>query len=423
MRLGDGLYKAATASLSPFAGALIRRRVRRGREAPERMHERHARALPARPDGPLAWLHGASIGESLMLLELGKSLQARHPGLELLLTSQTRTSADLLAARLPDNAVHQMAPIDTPARARRFVGHWRPDLAVMAEGEIWPNLLKECRAAGVTTALINARMTAKSLNAWSRWPATARHVFRRFDLIIAADETTASRLGKLSGRTIAAPGNLKAALPPPPADAAQLAGLRADFVAGRTCLVAASTHPGEEALVIEAMERASPRCALILAPRHPERGSELASLCRARGFDTAQRSKGEVPGAGTAILLADTLGELGLWYQLADLVYLGGGHAGGVGGHNPLEPVRLGRPVISGPDVFNFAETMARLSREGGLHLVSAKALPERLSAALACGLAPPPDTLLRALDEEAAAPMTHTLDALGERLAERGIR
>ena len=413
MRLGERLYRTATATLSPLVGSLLRQRVRRGREAQGRLNERHAQDLPPRPAGQLAWLHGASVGESLMLVELGRALLARHPQLSLLMTSQTQTSAALLADRLPARTIHQMAPVDTPAIARRFVSHWQPGLVIMAEGEIWPNLLAEADRAGAALALVNARMTRKTLDGWARWPDTARQVFSRFDLLLAADPSTAEGLSGLAGRKVACPGNLKTALPPPAAEPTQLETLRQDFVAGRTCLVAASTHPGEEELLLDALSGISPRPALILAPRHPERGDTLAELCRAAGYTTAQRSRGEPATGETDILLADTLGELGLWYALADLVYLGGGHGEGIGGHNPLEPVGLGRPVLTGPLVHNFETVMARLERDGALERVDAAALPRRLAEALSDGMAAPSRELLNALASEAQAPMLATLDAL----------
>ncbi len=422
MRPGESLYRAATTAASPFVGWYLQRRIRKGSENAGRLGERHARSLPARPNGPLAWLHGASVGESLMLLALANALVARHPGLSLLLTSQTRTSADLLATRLPEGARHQMAPVDTPFAARRFIRHWRPDLAIMAEGEIWPNLLDAADRAGAAIALVNARMTQKSLAGWGRWPATARHVLSHFDLLMAADEATAKGLSRLSGCDVAMAGNLKAALPPPSADPCEVTRMRSGFIGERTCLVAASTHPGEERLVLNGLRALARPCALVLVPRHPERGDALAALCRDAGFVTARRSQGEVADHRTDILLADTLGELGLWFRLADLVYLGGGHAPGVGGHNPLEPVRLGRPVISGPDIFNFAATMARLERDGAVQLTDIGSFSHRLADAIDNGMAPPSPALLAALEDEAAGPMKRTLDALDRLLATRGL-
>lgn len=423
MRLGEGLYRTATATLSPLIGLLMTRRVQRGRESGERLNERYARHLPSRPEGRLAWLHGASVGESLMLLELGRKLLERYPDLHIVFTSQTQTSAALMAQRLPARTFHQMAPIDTPAIARRFIAHWQPELVVMAEGEIWPNLTGEADKSGASIALVNARMTRKTLDGWRRWPQTAQRVFARFDLMLAADTETAEGLSELAGREVILAGNLKSALPAPTADPFSIEAIRKGFIGPRPCLVAASTHPGEEDLLIAALVQLEKRPAIILAPRHPERGEALAHGFREAGFATAQRSKGEPATLETDILLADTLGELGLWYSLADLVYLGGGHGEGIGGHNPLEPVRLGRTVLTGPKVHNFRDVMERLEQAGALERVDADAFPARLGRAIADGLAPPSPQLLEALESEAQAPMETSLAALRKLFDERGTQ
>ena len=409
------MYYLASSALGLVSGLVMAHRVRTGREDKARLNERHARNLPARPQGRLAWLHGASVGESLILLEVGRRLQTRHPGLQLLYTSQTQTSARLMAARLPANARHQMAPIDTPRAARRFIAHWQPGLVIIAEGEIWPNLLTMAKQADARLALINARMTEKSLSGWARWPRTAGAVFGRFDLILAADKRTATGLTKLTGRSIHSPGNLKTALPPPDADATELAELRRRFLHGRPCFLAASTHAGEEALFLDAANALSPRPALIIVPRHPERGDEIDALVRQRGLSLARRSRGEMADQATDVLLADTLGEMGLWYRLADAVYLGGGHAEHIGGHNPLEPLQLERPVITGPVTYNFADLMpplirANAVRQAGNASELAMLAQSYLTGDDAVAIDRP---ALSAFFADAEAPMTETVRAL----------
>jgi 3-deoxy-D-manno-octulosonic-acid transferase len=401
------LYRLAGRLLAPFLPVLLRRRARAGKEDMLRLKERLARSLPPRRPGPLVWLHGASVGESGLLLALGQRLAEERPDLMLLFSSQTLTSARHIAPLLPDNAVHVMAPLDTPGIARRFMQHWKPDLCVFAEGEIWPNLLREAGRSGARCALVNARMTAETAKGWRRAPGTFRQLMNSFDVRFSADADTAARIEGLTGRAVRVSGNLKSAIPPPGANETELARLRRDFVGARRCLLAASTHAGEEALFLDAA--AGVDAALIIAPRHPERGPDVAALVRARGLPLARRANGEAPSLKDRVLLADTIGEMGLWLRLADAVYLGGGHAEGVGGHNPLEPIRLARPVVTGPLLHNFSALSAQLEEAGLLHKADD-------AAALGAFLAEPPvlpEAALAALEAEADAPMQQTLRAL----------
>lgn len=402
------LYRTLMWLVSPFLGSVLRARARQGKEDVLRTHERFARRFPPRLPGQLVWLHGASVGESLILLELGRRLIAARPGLMLVFTSQTLTSARLMGQILPDNAIHLMAPIDTPGAARRFLQHWRPDLCIFAEGEIWPNLVHEARRADARLALVNARMTEKSARGWLRFKGLFHALAGRFDVVLAADDDTARRLETLLGRAIRVSGNLKSALLPPEANPADLQRLKTEFIKDRRCLLAASTHPGEEALFLDAVA-ASHDTALIIAPRHPARGAEIEAMIRERRLSVARRSRGEAATARDRVLLADTMGEMGLWYRLADAVYLGGGHADGVGGHNPLEPVRLGKPVVTGPHVHNFAAMMSDLEQRGLI-----RTAPDATGVATALSSLPPPDgAALAGLAAEADRPMDITLAAL----------
>lgn len=347
------LYGAATALFEPFAPAVLRGRARRGKEDPGRIAERLGRAGQARPEGGLVWLHGVSVGETTSLLPLVAALTARRPDLTLLVTSGTVTAAQLLAQRLPKGVIHQYAPVDAPGAVRRFLDHWRPATAIFVESELWPNLIRAASRRGVRLALLSARMTEASAARWARWPASARALLGAFDLILPQDAATETRLRGLGG----APGprlNLKRIGEPLPADPVALQGLRA-AVAGRKVVLAASTHPGEEALVAEAFTAAEPGDALlIIAPRHPDRGPDLA-----RELGATLRSADEAPAG--PIHIADTLGELGLYFRVADVVVMGGGFVPGIGGHNPLEPARIGRPILTGPYAFNAADIYAEM--------------------------------------------------------------
>ncbi len=345
------LYAAATGLAEPLVPGLLRRRAARGKEDPARIGERLGRAGVARPPGPLIWLHGVSVGESLSLLPLAQALA--RPGLTLLVTSGTRTSAELLGKRLTPGAIHQYAPVDAPGAVRRFLDHWRPDAAIQVESELWPNLILGAKARGVKLALISARMTQDSADGWRRAPAAARAVLGAFDLILPQDADTEARLRAL-GATTGPHLNLKNVGAPLPADPAELERLWA-AIGDRRVILAASTHPGEDEIIARAA--AGTGALLIVAPRHPDRGQAVAALLSQLGYSTARRAAGEPLSATTTAYVADTLGEMGLFFRACDVVVMGGSFVPGVGGHNPLEPARLGVPILTGPDVFNAAAT------------------------------------------------------------------
>jgi 3-deoxy-D-manno-octulosonic-acid transferase len=353
------IYAAATGLFEPLAPALLARRARAGKEDAGRISERLGRPTTPRPDGPLVWLHGVSVGESLSLLPLIGALKAARPGLTLLVTSGTVTSADVLARRLPPGVIHQYAPVDAPGAARRFLDHWRPGAALFVESELWPNLIVAAKARGVKLALLSARMTDGSADGWGRAPATARVLLRAFDLVLPQDAATEARLQRLGAAT--GPYlNLKLLGEAPPVDTDLAAALKAD---GRRIVLAASTHPGEEPLIAEVFRAATgdTSALLIVAPRHPDRGPTVAADLRAQGFTVARRAANETLTPAATAYVADTLGELGAFYSAADVVVLGGSFVEGVGGHNPLEAARLGCAIVTGPHVFNAGEIFAEM--------------------------------------------------------------
>jgi len=378
--LSLAVYRLATTALEPFARLLLRRRAARGKEDPARLNERLARPALPRPDGPLVWLHGASVGESLSILPLVERLRAERPDATLLVTSGTVTSAGLLAKRLPQGVIHQFAPVDTPGGARRFIGHWRPDLAVFVESELWPNLLLEARAAGTRLALVSAKLSDKSFDGWRMRPFAAYRLFSGFDLILAQDARAAERFTSLGG-AVAGEADLKFGAAPLPADSAALAGLKA-ALADRPLLLAASTHQGEDEIVLDAFAALPDRPRLVIVPRHIERGPAIVAMALARGLVASLRSAD--PTAIAEVIVADTLGELGLWFRLADIALVAGSLVPGVGGHNPLEPARLSCPIVSGPHVENWLTAYAELSAVDGMALADESVLTERLAVALA---------------------------------------
>ncbi len=378
--LSLSLYRIATGALEPFAPLLLKRRATRGKEDPARLSERLARPETPRPEGKLVWLHGASVGETLSILPLVERLKAERPEATILVTSGTVASAQLLARRLPVGVIHQFAPVDTPGGAARFIAHWRPGLAVFVESELWPNLLLTAKAAGTRLALVSAKLSDASFDRWRAKPAAARRLFSGFDLILAQDARAAERFASLSG-AVAGEADLKFGAGALPADPAQLAQLQAAFQ-DRPLLLAASTHPGEDEIVLDAWAALPDRPRLVIVPRHVERGPAIAEAARARGLAASLRSLD--PLAVSDVTVADTLGELGLWFRLADLALVGGSLVPGVGGHNPLEPARLSCPVVSGPHVDNWLTAYAALSAVDGVTLAAAEVLSARLGALLA---------------------------------------
>ena len=384
MSLALGLYRAVTRLLEPLAPRLLDARARQGKEDAARVDERLGQASLPRPEGEVIWLHGVSVGESLSLLPLVERLRRDRPDLTPLVTSGTRTSAALLARRLPPGALHQYAPVDGPRAVAAFLDHWRPAAGVLVESELWPNLLLEAESRGVSLALLSARITPKTARGWARLSGAARRLLGTFRLILAQDLASAARLEALGGR-VDGLANLKLAGEAPPHDAATFTALSA-AVGDRPVVVAASTHPGEEAAIARAVARLSRPVCLILVPRHPERALDISSELAREGRRPALRSRGQNLDGRTDVYVADTLGEMGLFLRLADVVVMGGGFGpalGGspVGGHNPLEPARLAKPTLTGPDLSNWEGVAALLVEAGGLQVV---ATPDALTPAIA---------------------------------------
>ncbi len=342
-------------------------------------------ASAARPTGRLAWLHGASVGESLSLLPLADRLLAELPGIAVLVTSGTRASGEVLAQRLPAGVIHQYLPVDTPAAVAAFLGHWRPDLGVIVESELWPNLILATKESGARLALLSARLSLGSERGWAWFGGALREMLQAFDLVLARDADAAAAFARL-GVTVDGVADLKLGAAPLPFDDNELARMR-EATRGRPVILAASTHAGEEGVILDAFlaVRGDPRRPLlIIAPRHVGRGEAIAVIARELGLEARLRSMGEdVEGAETYI--ADTLGEMGLWFRLAGLGVLGGSFVTGLGGHNPLEPARLGCPAVSGPHVENWPISLD-LQRVGAARLVRAG---EELEAVLRAGLQP----------------------------------
>ncbi|HEY0848860.1 MAG TPA: 3-deoxy-D-manno-octulosonic acid transferase [Bradyrhizobium sp.] len=378
------VYRKLSFAMVPLAPALIKSRLKRGKEDPERVGERRGLSLGTRPHGPLVWIHGASVGEVLAAAALIERLRALN--LRILLTSGTVTSAAVVAKRFPPDIIHQYVPYDSPRYVARFLDHWRPSLALFIESDLWPNLILSAAARRLPMVLINGRMSPRSFPRWRRARNTISALLGQFEVCLAQSETDADRFAALGARNVITTGNLKLDVPAPPADGAKLEKLMA-MTRGRPVVAAASTHPGEEEILIETHRRLAgffPGLLTVIVPRHPDRGNAVAGLVAASGLRFAQRSREELPAANTDIYIADTLGELGLFYRLAPIVFMGGSLVEH-GGQNPIEAVKLGAAIVHGPHVFNFSDVYEALDQAGGARLaVSEEMLVKQLGTLLA---------------------------------------
>lgn len=377
------VYVALTMLAVPFAAWHSTRKLRRGGFRAHRAHEPLGHATEPRKDGPLIWFHAASVGESLSVLALITRMGAALPAARFLITSGTPTSASLIAQRMPPRCVHQFAPLDAPGPLKRFLRHWHPDAALFVESELWPQMLRRTRAQGAKMALINARLSARSVERWAERPRLAAYILDVFDLILTQNDEMAEAMVRMHAPAprVARGRNLKGLAGPLPTDADT--GFEARAALGdRPVWVAASTHPGEEEIVLAAHARlreSHPDAHLILVPRHPERGQEVVQHIADTGMTYTRRTRGDTPGG--AVYLADTLGELGDWFALTDVVFLGGSLRP-IGGHNPFEVAQSGATVLSGNHIANFAETYAEMEAAGAARLVAdAEDLAERVDA------------------------------------------
>ncbi len=365
-------YALAARALAPLAYRRVRRKLEAHSTDPSRLRERLGHATLPRPEGRMLWLHAASVGESLSVLRLIAQLGEMHPSLSFLLTSGTATSAQMLASRMPPRCQHQFAPLDGPTYVRRFLDHWRPDAAVFVESEMWPSMLRGASRREIPLALLNARISDRSARSWARMGGTARYLLGLFSMIHCQDARTAGHLTALGAPNAWHGANLKAMAAPLPCDAAALEFLR-DQIGDRPVWTAASTHPGEEEVALSAhlaLLNTHPEALMILVPRHPDRAAVVAQMIEAAGLTHGRRSVGALPGAQDQVYLADTLGELGLWYALAPVACIAGSFTP-VGGHNPFEAAHVGAAVLHGPLYVNFAQAYAQMDAAGAARQVA----------------------------------------------------
>jgi len=404
------IYALAARALMPLAYRRSARKLAAEGMDTTRIAERMGHATAPRPEGRLIWFHAASVGESLSVLRLIEVLGTQHPAFEFLITTGTATSARIIAGRMPPRCRHQFAPLDSPSAVARFLGHWRPDAGVFVESELWPNMLRGAAAHGIPLALLNARISDRSARGWARIGRTARYLLAHFAMVHCQDARTAEHLRGLGCAQAAAGANLKAMAGPVPHDADMLGALCAQRGA-RPLWVMASTHAGEDEIAIaahQAVLKRHPGALMILVPRHPERAGDIARLLGQAGMTHARRSAG-APIGTAPVYLADTLGEMGLWYRLAPLVCVGGTFVP-VGGHNPFEVAHGGAAVLHGPLYANFAEGYAQMDAAGAARQVADAG---ELGAAVAELLGAPDD--LEAMRTRASAFAAAQEDSLAD--------
>jgi 3-deoxy-D-manno-octulosonic-acid transferase len=363
-------YRYLAVAASPLMNLLLSYRLKHGKEHPARLSERRGESKVARPPGPLVWLHGASVGELTAINPLVERIVAKD--FNVLVTSGTVSSAKIAEQRLPPGVIHQFVPLDSPLFVARFLDHWKPDLALFTESDLWPNLIVMSAERRIPLILVNGRLSERSFNRWRRASTTIAAVLGRFDLCLAQSSVYAARYNDLGAPRVTTTGNLKLDVPEPSAETESLLALQA-AIGDRTIIAAASTHAGEETAVVEMHRRlrnSFPRLLTIIAPRHPDRGAGIVEIASAGGLSAALRSQGQMPDAKDDIYVVDTLGELGLVYRLAPIVFVGGSLASH-GGQNPVEPIKLGAAILHGPHVWNFAEIYSALDAAGGAEQVS----------------------------------------------------
>lgn len=367
-RLALAGYRWAGVAAYPAVSAIVSVRAARGKEERARKSERYGYASAPRPEGPLIWVHAASVGETNAVVPLIKEIARR--GVTVLLTTGTVSSATIARSRLEDEVIHQYVPLDLKPVVDRFLEYWQPDLALFAESEIWPVTIMELGRRHIPQILVNARLSDKSFKRWSMVPRLASALFENMSLVIAQSEVDAQHFQELGALPVLISGNLKADSDMPPADALTLARLKTQL-AGRNSWAAISTFEGEEKAAAQVHKALKSRLDLvtIIVPRHPERADEIEQMLVAEGLNVARRSRSDGIVADTDVYLGDTIGEMSLFLQLTEIAFVGRSLTA-TGGQNPLEPAMMGCAILSGGQVGNFRESYQMLARNGSARMV-----------------------------------------------------
>ncbi len=367
-RLALTAYRWTGVALYPFIGSYIALRTANGKEDPARKRERYGYAGYLRPDGPLIWFHAASVGETIAVIPLIKEVRRR--GIHALLTTGTVTSAKVAAERLDETVIHQYVPLDMKPAISRFLDHWTPDLAIIAESEIWPVTILELGRRHIPQILVNARMSDRSFARWKRWSGLADALFENLALVIAQSGTDGDRFKTLGVLPVLVSGNLKVDNDGLPYNAADLA-LYAGQLGERKTWAAISTFDGEEqaaGLVHRSLKEANGLLTIIV-PRHPERCDAIEAMLNAQGLTVARRTRKDPLTPQTDVFLGDTIGEMGLYLRLTEVAFVGRSLFA-EGGQNPMEPASVGCAVLSGGNVQNFRDSYQQLARNGSARMV-----------------------------------------------------
>lgn len=364
------IYEGFGRVAGPLLSFLHRRRAAQGKEDPLRRGERFGIASHPRPEGSLVWVHAASVGEMNAILPVVRGLSEQ--GHAVVLTTGTVTSAEAAKGRLPPGAIHQFVPYDAQPGINRFLDHWRPDLAVVVESEIWPTAVRSLKRRNIPLVIANGRMSPKSAAGWLKVRRLAHYLFADIDLCLARSNEDAKNYRRIGVRNVDMIGDLKFDGRLPVADPQALQDFRT-AIGERPVWFAASTHPGEDEQVIAAhktIAAAQPGLLTFIAPRHPVRGNAVRGLIEQAGLSVAQRSRNEALSSDTDVYLADTIGEMGLFFRLAPVVFMGASLMP-LGGHNPLEPAQCGSAILTGPSFPNQKDVYDRLIAEGGAVVVN----------------------------------------------------
>jgi 3-deoxy-D-manno-octulosonic-acid transferase len=378
-------YQGTSLGITPLLHLWLRYRQYQGKEDASRRNERIGQSSVPRPSGTLLWVHAASVGESISALPLIDAILAKHPDLHILLTTGTVTSAEIMHQKLPERAIHQFVPMDSPIFVKRFLKHWRPDLAVFVESELWPNLIHHTHAQGCPVMIVNGRMSESSFHWWQRYLPLARDMFGQITKVLAQGEKDADRFRKLGAKDVTYVGNLKYESEPLAADSKEMNRLLT-LIGERPVWLAASTHEGEEEQIADVHARVKeefPELLTMIVPRHASRGDAIESALKKCDLAVARRSRDDDVTVGTDIYLADTMGELGLFYRLTHIVFIGGSLEE-KGGQNPLEPARLHCAILCGPHMSNFMEITEKLKKhQACVQVEDAKQLAKQVSLLL----------------------------------------
>ncbi len=371
-----GFYSSVASLSAPALKILLNQRLKAGKEDERRLAERMGIPSKKRPSGRVFWLHAASVGEAQSALILINALLAANSDIHIVVTSGTLTSANLMESRLPDRAFHQFYPLDHPKWCESFLNHWQPDAVLWMESELWPNMLGAVKARRIPAVLVNARLSQRSFTRWSMAKGTVRDLLSAFTLILAQTPDDKTRFETLGHSHVVMSDNIKYSASPLPYNESALSALQA-MTGSRPCWVYASTHDGEEALTCDThkkLKETFPDALSIIVPRHPERRDAIADTVRAHGLSFALRSQSESIDEATDIYIADTLGELGLFYKLCPAAVIGRSFSNdGGGGHNPIEAAQFGCAVLSGPNIQYQTDLFTSMENENAVTILQDK--------------------------------------------------